>query len=61
MFTIANLTPQERRDLAQKVGCNPVYLWQIATSRRTPSLALLKKLSEADKRLTPSSFLFLKK
>ena len=37
--------------LAQKIPCNPSYLWQIATDRREPSPELARKLIAVDKRL----------
>jgi transcriptional regulator with XRE-family HTH domain len=61
MFTISDLSPQERRDLALNVGCSPMYLWQISSGRRTPSMKLLRKLTEADRRLSAASFLYIKK
>ena len=48
------LTTAEVEDLAKKAGTSPAYLWQIATQWRgkKPSLALLRDLADADKRLT---------
>ncbi|WP_417070792.1 hypothetical protein [Niveibacterium terrae] len=52
---LSDLTPTERRELATKAGTNPVYLWQCATGRRTPSPRLAKKLIDADGRLSLES------
>jgi transcriptional regulator with XRE-family HTH domain len=38
--------------IAEKVGANPSYLWQIATNRREPSPELARKLVAVDRRLT---------
>lgn len=50
----ASLDKEARDALAAKVGIKPAYLWQIATqwSGKKPSLDVLKKLADADKRLT---------
>lgn len=45
------LTGDQRRELASKAGINPEYLYQLATKRRVPSLAMLVKLAQADRRL----------
>lgn len=57
MFTLNQLTPKERRDLAKKVGADPVYLWQCGAGLRAPSLELAEKLMKADKRLTVKGLL----
>jgi hypothetical protein len=49
---IDELTPPERRKLADKTDCNAVYLWQCGKGLRTPSPDLAKKLMEFDPRLT---------
>lgn len=49
---LIDLSPAERRDLAEKVKANPLYLWQCATGRRTPSPKLAKAIVEADARFT---------
>lgn len=38
--------------LAERIGRNPKYLWQIATGRRTPSVQVVRALVEADARLS---------
>ncbi|MFA6180383.1 MAG: hypothetical protein WC696_12290 [Candidatus Methylopumilus sp.] len=57
MFTLNQLTPKERRDLAAKVDADPVYLWQCGAGLRSPSLKLAQKLMKADKRLTVAGLL----
>ena len=52
---LSDLTPTERRELATKAGTDPVYLWQCATGRRTPSPRLAAKLIKADGRLSLDS------
>ena len=52
MFTLNQLTPTERKELASKVKVNPVYLWQCGKGLRAPSLKLAQKLIEAEPRLT---------
>ncbi len=47
------LTGDQRRALAAKVEINPEYLYQLATGRRKPSVALMGRLCAADKRLKP--------
>lgn len=49
-----NLSKDEREVFASKVGIKPAYLWQIATQwkGKKPSLDLLKKIADADSRLT---------
>lgn len=61
------LTPTQRRLLAAKVGINPTYLHHISTGwtrlkngrvhRAKPSVQLIGKLVEADKRLTLKALL----
>lgn len=41
--------------IAERVGCNPRYLWQIATGRRFPSPQFAHRLVEADRRITIES------
>lgn len=50
------LDQDQRAALAARAGIKPPYLWQIATqwSGRKPSLEVLKKLADADKRLSVS-------
>lgn len=57
MFTINDYTSDERRDLAEKVGCHHIYLWQCGKGLRIPSLPLADKLIDADARLTVKSLL----
>lgn len=47
------LSTQEREALAQSVNTAEGYLWQLATRwrGRKPSLDMLKRLADADKRL----------
>lgn len=52
MKTLLDLTPEERRVLAEKVDANPLYLWQCGKGMRTPSLLFADKLIKADKRLS---------
>lgn len=49
---LSDLTPQERRDLADRAGTNPVYLYQCGAGLRQPSPDLAKRLMRADPRLT---------
>jgi hypothetical protein len=53
-MTLIELTPAERKALAQAVGCNPIYLHQLATRFRNkkPSPELCRRLVAADRRLT---------
>ena len=44
--------PKALHAIAEKVGCNRWYLWQIATGRRFPSPQFAHKLVSADNRLT---------
>lgn len=48
------LTPEERNALAARAGLNSTYLWQIAKrwEGKRPSLGAIKRLAEADSRLT---------
>jgi hypothetical protein len=48
------LTKEEREAFASRVGIKPAYLWQLATqwNGKKPSLDLLKKIADADARLT---------
>jgi hypothetical protein len=48
------LSAEERQRLADKAGTDPGYLWQLATRWRgkRPSLDLIRRLADADKRLT---------
>lgn len=48
---LIELTVKERKALAEKVGLNALYLWQIATHRRHPSARAALALSAADPRL----------
>lgn len=57
MKTLNDLSPDERRVLAKKIGCNAMYLWQCGAGLRTPSLRLAQKLIKADKRLTMAGLL----
>lgn len=47
-----DLSPAQRRDLAEKIGTNPLYIWQCATGRRTLSPRLAKLIVQADARFT---------
>lgn len=38
--------------LAERADCNPKYLYQCATGRKTPSPRLAKRLVEVDSRLS---------
>lgn len=38
--------------LAEQADCNPKYLYQCATGRKTPSTRLAKRLVECDSRLS---------
>ena len=51
-MNLSDLSPPERKALAAKVGTNPLYLWQCATGRRSPSPAMARRLVESDARLT---------
>lgn len=53
---LSDLTPQERRDLAEKAGTNQMYLYQCGAGIRQPSPELAKRLMRADPRLTWESF-----
>jgi hypothetical protein len=57
MFTLADLTTDERHTLARKAKADPVYLWQCGAGLRTPSLALAERLISHDTRLTIASLL----
>lgn len=46
------LSPAERRELAEKIGTNPLYIWQCATGRRTLSPRLAKLIVQTDARFT---------
>lgn len=48
------LTSDERKQLAKKVGISDGYLWQLATrwKGKKPTVDLLAKFAEADPRLT---------
>lgn len=48
------LDKSEREAFATRVGIQPAYLWQLATQWRgkQPSLDLLSKLADADRRLS---------
>ena len=50
----AQLTTAQRRELAQKAGIGEKYLYQIAVRwrGRRPSLLVMSRLAEADKKLT---------
>lgn len=50
------LATEERNELAAKAGVSSAYLWQLATQwkGKKPSLALLKKLVDSDRRLDVS-------
>lgn len=50
---LPQLTTAQRDALAKKAGTSSAYLWQLATRWRgkRPSIDLLTKLSEADRRL----------
>lgn len=54
---INQLSPAQRRELAQKVGKSPVYLWQIGDGIRTPSLETADRLMDHEPRLTVKSLL----
>lgn len=60
---LADLYPQlnasERTAIADKCGTTPAYLWQLSTRwrGRRPSVELLSKLAEADRRLNVSDML----
>ena len=47
------LSPDERDALAERVGMNPRYLWQIATrwAGKRPSLMMMNRLVAADDKL----------
>lgn len=47
----AKLTKEQRLALAAKIGTEPVYLHQLATHFRRPSIDLLVALAKADRRL----------
>lgn len=49
---LSELTPKERRDLADRAGTNPVYLYQCGAGLRQPSPDLAKRLMRAEPRLT---------
>lgn len=50
------LSGDERKQLAKKAGISAGYLWQLATrwNGKKPTVDLLAKLAEADRRLTVS-------
>ncbi len=41
------LTEITRKDLAEKAGCSPIWLWYVANGKRRPSFTLSDKLVEA--------------
>lgn len=45
------LSKEQRAELAEKIGTNAIYLHQLATHFRRPSLDLLVALAKADRRL----------
>jgi transcriptional regulator with XRE-family HTH domain len=49
-----SMTREQRDDLAKRCGISSGYLWQLATrwKGKKPTVDLLKKLSDADDRLT---------
>ena len=53
------LTTAQRQALAKKAGVDAGYLWQIATRwrGRKPSLVLVQRLVDADRRLTVADLL----
>lgn len=57
MFTLADLTSDERHTLARKAKTDHIYLWQCGAGLRTPSLALAERLIMYDSRLTIASLL----
>ena len=50
----AEMTTAERLDLANRAAVSPGYLYQIATrwNGKTPSIHVIKRLAQCDKRLT---------
>jgi|GEM_PF-5832187 hypothetical protein len=55
----SKLSIAERKVLADAVGTSPAYLWQLAVRWRgkTPSIAFIRKLAQADKRLKLSDLM----
>jgi transcriptional regulator with XRE-family HTH domain len=51
-----SMNPQQKQRLAEKVGNSKVYLSQIAHGKRTPSIALVQRLSAADTRIHAGMF-----
>jgi DNA-binding XRE family transcriptional regulator len=49
---LRDLTPAERRDLADKIGANAVYIYQIGAGIRRPSARMAQKIICADPRFT---------
>lgn len=51
---LSDLSPEDRAVLAQKLGSDPGYLWQLATQWRgkKPSLGFMQRMVAADDRLT---------
>lgn len=45
------LDKAQRAELADRIGTNPIYLHQLATHFRRPSIDLLVALAKADRRL----------
>lgn len=57
MFTLLDLSAQEREKLAHRINSAPAYLYQCGAGLRTPSLAFSKKLIAAEPRLTIAGLL----
>jgi hypothetical protein len=52
-----DLSVDERHTLARKARCTPIYLLQIASGIRSPSLSLAERLIKHEPRLTIASLL----
>ena len=57
MFTLAEYTPDERREAALYCGVSFMYLGHFAKGLRSPSLKVAERLMAHDSRLTVSGLL----
>lgn len=48
---IPALTPKDARELAERAGTTPAYLYQVLTGRRRANAALARRINAADPRI----------